>query len=276
MKQQQNRIPQEVPTGFANKLREMRDNQDPRLNAVLARARSIGWHTATLAETLGMKTTALAKRIERSEPVPRDTYARQTLRHVARGLTEAGRAEVGSALFGLAEDPDPAKKLTDAIKMLTATGAEDRRMRTATRRLERAREYQPSQSVGGAEAIPEPIEVPEPRRVRMMMNGQRLPAEEIERLLTMKEIASRVNGAMPADHEDRRVSEAYSARLAHLIDDKGFTPYYLAKELGVTHRAITSRLERHGYRTPCPSVAGTPSGQYRGRKIGEVLPEEKA
>ena len=50
-----------------------------------------------------------------------------------------------------------------------------------------------------------------------------------------------------------------------------YRPYYLARELGVTHRAITSRLERHGYRTPCPSVRGTPSGMYRGHKIGEKV-----
>lgn len=270
MKQPRNRVPQEVPTGFANKLREMRDHQDPRLNAVLARARANGWHTATLADVLGMKITALSKRIERAEPTPRETFARQTLRSVARKMTESGRADVGSALHGLAEDYDPVRKLDDAAEMLRSLGTENRRVRTALRNLEKAREYEPAPRASiDSNEVPEPIEVPEPRRIQAMMNGQRLPLTEVERLLGMKEIASRVNGAMPADHPDRRISEAYTAELAQLVSKKGFTPYYLAKELGVTHRAITSRLERHGYRKPCPSVAGTPSGQYRGRKIGE-------
>lgn len=275
MKQPRNRVPQEVPTGFANKLREMRDHQDPRLNAVLARARSKGWRTATLADVLGMNITALSKRIERSEPTPRETFARQTLRSVARKMTESGRADIGSALHGLAEDGDPVSKLADAADMLRSLGTENRKVRTALRNLDKARTYEPAPPVQiDGDEVPEPIEVPEPRRVQTMMNGQRLPLTEIEKLLEMKAVAKRVNGAVPADHPDRRVSEAYTAILYELIKEKGFTPYYLAKELGVTHRAITSRLERHGYRTPCPSVAGTPSGQYRGRKIGESAPAE--
>lgn len=270
MQQPRNLVPQEVPTEFANKLRQMRDEQDPRLNAVLARARSLGWRTATLAGVLDMKPTAASKRIERAEPLPRDTNARHVLRSVARRMSAAGRPDMGSALHGLADTHDPINALVVAAGLLRELGAEDRRVRTALRQVEKAQSYQPAARPRIDDtSIPDPIDVPEPRKIQTMMNGMRLPLTEVEELRRMKEVASRVNGALPADHPDRRVSELYTAKLAEYIDKKGYTPYYLAKELKVTHRAITSRLERHGYRRPVPSVVGTPSGVYRGRKIGD-------
>jgi hypothetical protein len=102
-----------------------------------------------------------------------------------------------------------------------------------------------------------------------MINGQQLDATAIAKLKRMQLTASRVNGAMPAAHPDRRVGERFSAELNRLVTEEGFTPYYLARVLQVSHRAITSRLERHHFRDPCPSVAGTASGLYFGRKIGD-------
>lgn len=139
-----------------------------------------------------------------------------------------------------------------------------------SKRIERARKLYGSDPVKLAEAAGAAgVVIPEPIRVHAMINGKQLPPEKIAALKGMQMVASRVNGAMPVGHPDRRVSERYSAELNQLVADEGFTPYYLAQVLGVSHRAITSRLERHHFRDPCPSVAGTASGIYFGRKIGD-------
>jgi hypothetical protein len=111
--------------------------------------------------------------------------------------------------------------------------------------------------------------IPEPEHNRVMLDGRRLPGTRIAELQRKQKVASRINGATPADHNDRKVSEELAAELNQLVNVEHFSPYYLAGEIGTTHRAITSRLERHGYRTPCPSVAGTASGVYHRRRIGD-------
>lgn len=113
------------------------------------------------------------------------------------------------------------------------------------------------------------FEIPDAPRIQATIDGKQLAPDKIAELQRMQRIASRVNGALPAEHPDRRVSEAYTAELYRLVTEEQFTPYYLSRVLGVSHRAITSRLERHHYREPCPSVAGTSSGVYFGRKIGD-------
>jgi hypothetical protein len=118
------------------------------------------------------------------------------------------------------------------------------------------------------------ISIPDPPKRRVTLDGKQLPEPDIARLKQWQLTASRVNGAMPAGHPDRRISEKLSRELQRLIDEEGFTAYYLARVLGLSHRAVTSRLERHHFREPCPSVAGTPSGEYRNRKIGDPTPEK--
>jgi hypothetical protein len=116
--------------------------------------------------------------------------------------------------------------------------------------------------------------VPTPIPPQTMMDGRRLPEEYIQRLREMQEQSSRVNGAMPVDHPDRETSEKFSAELHELIDNQRISSYYLAKVLGVSHRAIASRMERHGYRKPCPSTANTASARYRRRRIGDPTPAD--
>ncbi len=274
MQQPRNILPQEVPDRFADQLREMRDAGDPRLNAVLAAARSKGWRTATLAQVLNMNPTACSKRIERAEPPTADAVARLNLNIAANKMAEIGNMKVQRLLRDAEASAFPRLSLAMASEKLAALNVELRPVRTARRAIERALAYtQPERAdISGVE-IPDP-----PARPAAMMNGRQLSREEIDELITMKDLAAQVNGATPAmeeiggekvKHHLRKASEDYTARLDDLISKRGFTPYYLARELGVTHRAITSRLERHGYRTPVPSVRGTPSGVYRGRKIGE-------
>lgn len=112
-------------------------------------------------------------------------------------------------------------------------------------------------------------EAPAPVRVRANKDGKQMPAEQIEKLIEMCQIAERVNGATPSDHSSRATSKLFSAELNRLIVKEGYSPNYLATILDRSHRAITSRLERHGFRDPCPSVAGTPSGEYHDRRIGD-------
>jgi biotin operon repressor len=113
------------------------------------------------------------------------------------------------------------------------------------------------------------IVIPKPEKIHAMLGGKQLPKEKIAELLEMQRPASRVNGALQAGHPDRIIGEMFSRELYRLVTEDGISPYYLAQVLGVSHRAVTSRLERHGYRLPPPSVAGTPSGFYYGRKIGD-------
>jgi hypothetical protein len=111
------------------------------------------------------------------------------------------------------------------------------------------------------------IPVPEPAGA--MDDGRQPVPDWIAELRAMQQVARKVNGAMPVGHPSRRVSERFSAELNRLIKEEGFTPSYLAQVLQISHRAVTSRLERHSMRAPCPSVAGTASGRYFGRKIGD-------
>jgi hypothetical protein len=135
-----------------------------------------------------------------------------------------------------------------------------------SKRIERARARGDDPGLVAAVAR---FSIPDPPRIQAMINGQQLDGTAIAKLKQMQLTASRINGAVPAGHPDRRVGEQFSAELNRLVTEEGFTPYYLARVLGVSHRAITSRLERHHFRDPCPSVAGTASGLYFGRKIGD-------
>jgi len=142
-----------------------------------------------------------------------------------------------------------------------------------SKRIERARRAARNNEAGWkeiAERVDE-IEIPDAPKTYAMIDGKQLAPEKIAELLQMQRVSEKVNGAMPADHPARRVSEQLAAELNRLITEEGFTPYYLGKVLDRTHRAITSRLERHHYRDPCPSVANTPSGEYRNRKIGDPV-----
>lgn len=127
----------------------------------------------------------------------------------------------------------------------------------------RALEYQRARAAVAA------MQLPKPPRVHMMSDGRRLDRETVERLRSWQQSAAKVNGATPVDHPAREDSEKLSAELNRLVVQEKFSPYYLSRELEVSPRAVTSRLERHHYRKPCPSVAGTASGEYYGRKIGD-------
>jgi hypothetical protein len=142
-----------------------------------------------------------------------------------------------------------------------------------SKRIERARRAARADDAGWkeiAERVAE-VEIPDAPKTYAMIDGRQLPPEKISELLALQRVAEKVNGAMPSDAQPRRDSEKLSAELNRLITEEGFTPYYLAQVLGRSHRAITSRLERHHFRAPCPSVANTPSGEYRNRKIGDPI-----
>jgi hypothetical protein len=117
-------------------------------------------------------------------------------------------------------------------------------------------------------AVVAAADLPEPPEVFATMDGRQLDPDMIAKLRSMQARA-RINGAVAADDPDRKVSEQLAELLHELIDSQGFTSYYLARVMNVSPRAISSRLERHSYRDPCPSVAGTSSGVYSGRKIGD-------
>ncbi len=142
-----------------------------------------------------------------------------------------------------------------------------------SKRIERGRRAMRDRDPGWLEVADEVarIDIPEAPPARVVVKENTLPPAKIAELLEMQEVSSKVTGAMPADHPSRRVSERFSAELNRLVNEENIRPSYLARELGRSHRAIISRLERHHYRRPCPSVAGTPSGEYRNRKIGDPM-----
>ncbi len=111
--------------------------------------------------------------------------------------------------------------------------------------------------------------IPKAETKHVMADGKYLDPKDIAELKRMQARASKVNGALPAGHPDRLLSEALTDELHRLVDQEKISPNYLSKEMGVSHRTITSRLERRGWRRPPPSVAGTASGRYHNRKIGD-------
>lgn len=213
---------QEVPEADAKRLRALKAQDNPLLNALLDAYRGKGWPAASLAAALEMNKPAISKRIER---------ARRLAARAApelQGLTSE-QAEVATWEFQQHQQ-------------------EQRRIRQAVE----------------LSVIPAP-----PPRPRAMIDGRQLPAEVISDLRRMQRIASRVNGATPKNHPSRRISEQFSEELHRLVTDEDVSEYYLAEALSVTPRAVTSRLERHHFRDPCPSVAGTTSGVYHDRRIGD-------
>lgn len=263
MQQPRNLVPQTVPPDFADTLRRLRDTDDPRLNHVLAAARAVGWRTATLAGVLQIQPAACSKRIERASSSDPDTVARRALRAASRVL--ADNVELSTALAVQADGPNPRRQLA-VLGQLIGAGPTTDAARQAARGLERAAQHRPPRRPDLKDITIPPASKPAPA----MMNGRRLDPDLVTALRGQQAIAAKVNGAMRASHPHRRIGEEFTRTLAQLIDRDGYTLYYLAQELGVTHRAIASRLERHGYRPSCPSVAGTPSGTYYRRKVGDL------
>lgn len=186
-----------------------------------------------------------------------------------RALQKADNPLLNALLDACRNQDWPAPSLAAGLGMNPA--AISKRVQRAREHAAQARAGDPARVAQMARIAPllETWEIPPVPQVHATLDGKKLSPDEIRRLSEMQAIASRVNGAMPAGHPDRRVSEQFSDELAELIEHQGLTPYYLSLVLGVSHRAITSRLERHHYRTPPPSVTGTSSGEYYGRKIGD-------
>lgn len=94
-----------------------------------------------------------------------------------------------------------------------------------------------------------------------------LPEDVIASLREMQQVARTVNGGTRSDDPRREVAVQFTARLVELVEE-GWTLYYLAQVLGVTHAALHSRLGRHGYKEIYPSQAHNP---YKGRATYEAL-----
>lgn len=250
--------PQEVPHDLAALLCRLRDEEDPLLNLALAAARSKGWRTPALAATIDMRSSAVSKRVERARRMAREAI-----------LEIPGPPDRPADPDGEAAEPGPEEQ-ERAIEL-----ALQEQVAARAHRLARAAGLSPEDQEF-AEAVERALretkilgDIPLPQRQQLTLDGKQLTPDKIAQLRSWQLIASRVNGAMAKDHPDRAISEKFSAELNRLIEQDGLTAYYLARVLHVTHRAIDSRLERHQFRVPCPSVAGTASGEYHARKIGD-------
>lgn len=127
--------------------------------------------------------------------------------------------------------------------------------------LERSEQRRTSAAVRRAGKIPKPPEV----------GGMTISDTDTRRLRAMRRIASRVNGSMAADHPSRGVTEQLSREINELVtrEHNPIPISHVAKMLGISPRAVTSRLERHHFRPPPPSIADQPKAYYRKRKIND-------
>jgi hypothetical protein len=292
------RVRQNVPDELVQLLRTIQINEDPRLNAVIAKAHDRGWHLATLAWILRLSSSsAVFQRIRTSRPVSADDNARRHVRVVARVLDDLGFVSTGDALRKIEQASNPAEQLERARELIDQVERriEDRRLNPQQRRLveeaetpngrgvpiwkarlngavreiKKAREYVPADPPDLSD-----IEIPEPDGELGQRDGKRLDKETLGRLRELADKSSRTNGATRVDDESRRAGVEYAALLDELIrpperGGRGFTVAYLARLIPRTDRALTATLERHGYREPAPSIRDKPAGRYVNRRIGD-------
>jgi transposase-like protein len=90
--------------------------------------------------------------------------------------------------------------------------------------------------------------------------------EEIKRLTMLQRRATRVNGATPADHPDRKASVELTQLIDQLVSRK-VSMGQIARILGVTRGAVASRLMRHGFRKAYPSITDV----YKGQPVGGIV-----
>lgn len=109
-----------------------------------------------------------------------------------------------------------------------------------------------------------PIPAP-PRPARVPI---RLDEVTLAYLKALQAVARTVNGATRSDDPRRATAQEYTEALQRQIDG-GMTAYMLAKQLGVTPLAITSRLARYGHRPNVPSMLGT---EIKGHAAHERYP----
>lgn len=239
-----------LPPALITLLRRLRDTGNPDLNTVLSAAHAKGWTAPQLAEVLQAPPGGVSKRIERGK----SGYRARVLRTELTGIEQRITADIIQR--AAADDPD-------AMALL-------RRRDSARRRLATALADEPAVlRLRGMLLAQYDIPPPDPAQPSTTtMTGRRLDPARLERLRVQQLLAQKVNGALEPDDPLRKAGEAFSRELHQIIDVEGYPVYYVAKELGVTPRAITSRLERHGYRDLSPSMQGVPSGRYRRKKIG--------
>lgn len=94
----------------------------------------------------------------------------------------------------------------------------------------------------------------------------RIQSEAAEELRAMHAIARTVNGGTLSNDPRRQVSVNFTACLARLVE-QGYSIKEISRVLGIHRFAVTSRLARHGYREPCPSLV---SEQYKGLGTYEI------
>lgn len=100
----------------------------------------------------------------------------------------------------------------------------------------------------------------------MTDSADMITPEVADELRAMHAIARTVCGSTPVDDPKRQVSLEFTEALAVLVE-QGVTVYRLAKVLGIGHQAVYSRLARHGYRAPSPSLA---HAEYRATTIWDA------
>lgn len=107
-----------------------------------------------------------------------------------------------------------------------------------------------------------------PAPIKVKPKRREIPNSVVAVLRDMHAVARTVNGGTPAGHHSRGTTVAFTELCASLVID-GFTVAEVARAVGVTHFAISSRLARHGWTPPVPSMA---SQAYKGTPT-QHLPE---
>lgn len=112
----------------------------------------------------------------------------------------------------------------------------------------------PSASTPFGVVAPAPTRKPKPPK----RERPSIPPSVLTEMRELQGLARQVNGPTPLDSPLRAASERFTELLAeqHVA---GVSIYRIAKQLGVTPRAIRSRLARHGYMDP---VGNMPNPKY--------------
>lgn len=97
-----------------------------------------------------------------------------------------------------------------------------------------------------------PLPPRKPTRMPKVQPRLKLRPEVAEELRRQCQIARTVNGATLADDSRRDVSLELTRTMAFLLD-QGISLRELAQAMNISLRAVSARLERHGYRTSPPS-----------------------
>lgn len=189
--------------------------------------------------------------------MPQQFSKRQTL----PAWTVAKLVTMHEECVALRGQPEARERLDNYILALRNAGwtlaaiAEGLTMTREAVRLHQNRATRPDDSPG---VPPIPVKLKPAKKVKPSIS-----VTDLNRLKELQAQAVQVRGWTPSDSPLRAATERFSELLAehHLA---GVSIYRIAKQLGVTHLAVSARLARHGY---IEDITGLPRNTRYGTRV---------